>query len=143
MYAGLQGVEQLPVFLGRPYHCEYGANWTANPFCWSHSPDEWALIVRGVVAPPGAPSGDALTVPPASGDDAQAVVDALLNQQLADQQKLNAGGVQSTWWDEVTGGASAAADKATEFPWLLMGGLALGAFALVAVSGGSPRRYGR
>ncbi len=144
MAYGLQGVEQLPVFLGRPYHCEYYANWAANPYCWGNSPDEWALKVRGVVAPAGVPSGDALTVPPVSGADAQATVDALLNQQLKDQQTLNGQGVDTNWIWEVEGAGGDAAKKVeSTVPWMLLGGLALGAFALVAVSGGSPRRYGR
>jgi hypothetical protein len=109
-----------------------------RPSCWN------TRNAPSSIAPPRAPGGDVLTVPPASGDDAQAIVDALLNQQLEDQKALNAAGVESTWWDEIAGDASAAGEKVkSAFPWLLVGGLALGAFALVAVSGGSPRRYGR
>ncbi len=108
-----------------------------RPSCWA------TRNPKSTVAPPQSPTGDVLTVPPASGDDAQSVVDALLDQQLRDQQTLNAGVVQSSWWDEIVGDASAAGDKVTEFPFLLVGGVALGAFALVAVSGGRPRRYGR
>ncbi len=96
-----------------------------------------------VVAPPGAPSGSVLTVPPASGADAQATVDALLNQQLRDQQKLDAAGVSSSWWDSIAGGAysvGSSAVGAIPWGWIAAG---VGIFALVAVGGGSPRRYGR
>jgi hypothetical protein len=84
-------------------------------------------------------------VPPASAADAQATVDALVNQQLVDQQALNAGAVQSTWWDTLTGNTAAAGSGvsnllSTAFPWILAG---LGVFAMVAMGGGSARRYGR
>jgi hypothetical protein len=83
-----------------------------------------------------------LTVPPASGEEAQATVDALLDQQLRDQQALNAAGVQSSWLDRASSQLVAAGDSLSS-PWLLLGALGLGVFALVAVGGGSPRRYGR
>jgi hypothetical protein len=99
-------------------------------------------MVRGTVAPPQAPTGDLLTVPPASGAEAQATVDTLLNQQLIDQQALNAAGVQSGALDVAASGV-VSAGEAVAVPWLLIGAIGLGMFALVAVSGGSPRRYGR
>src|ERR1035437_2783255 len=111
------------------------------------SPSCWRALVPPFVAPPGPPTGDALTVPPASGAQAQATVDTLLNQQLIDQQALNAPAVTSSWWDTLTGGtysaaAGAASSAASSLPWIL-GGLGLMAFAFVAVGGGSARRYGR
>ena len=57
-----------------------------NPFCWQ------TVTPASTVAPPAAPTGDVLTVPPASGEEAQSTVDTLLNQQLTDQQALNADG---------------------------------------------------
>ena len=112
-----------------------------NPFCWQ------TVTPPSAIAPPGAPSGDLLTTPPASGEQAQATVDALVNQQLLDQQALNAGAVQSSWWDELTGGtygaaAGAASGLTSYLPWIL-GAVGLGVFALVAMGGGSARRYGR
>jgi hypothetical protein len=99
------------------------------------------------VAPPGVPTGAALTVPPADEAQAQATVDALLNQQLADQQALDASQVSSSWFDQAASGAVAAGNAITNpigglspIVWLALG---LGAFALVAMSGGGPRRYGR
>lgn len=112
-----------------------------DAFCWQ------TVAPASSVAPPGAPSGDLLTTPPASGEQAQATVDALVNQQLLDQQALNSGAVQSSWWDELTGGtygaaAGAASGLTSYLPWIL-GALGLGVFALVAMGGGSARRYGR
>jgi hypothetical protein len=104
------------------------------------------MLTPSTVAPPGAPTGDVLTVPPASGADAQATVDALVNQQLVDQQALNAGAVQSTWWDTLTGNtyaAGAAVGSAAISPWLWLGLAGLGVFGLVAMGGGTARRYGR
>ncbi len=94
------------------------------------------------VAPVGAPSGSVLTVPPASGVDAQATVDSLVNQQMIDQQALNATGVQSSTSDLILGSGGAAVSAASSIPWGWLA-VGLGAFALVAVGGGSPRRYGR
>lgn len=108
-----------------------------NPACWS-------ALELSAVAPPGAPTGDVLTVPPASGVDAQATVDALVNQQLIDQQTLNAQGVQGSLVDSLASGVvSAGSAVAGAFPWLWVGLGGLGLFALVAIGGGSPRRYGR
>jgi hypothetical protein len=84
-----------------------------------------------------------LTVPPASGADAQATVDALLNQQAANQQAIDAAQVSSSWVDTLIGNTSAVATgAASSLSWIL-GLVGLGVFALVAVGGGSPRRYGR
>jgi hypothetical protein len=99
-----------------------------------------------VVAPVGSPQGPALTVPPASGVDAQATVDALVNQQMIDQQALNASGVKSSTSDLVLGSGGAvvtAVSSAVSSPWLWIGIAGLAGLALVAVGGGSPRRYGR
>jgi hypothetical protein len=107
------------------------------PFCWQ------TVTPKSTVAPPGAPTGDALTVPPASGEEAQETVDTLLNQQLTDQQALNAGAVQSSWWDEGTGSVGSVAPSSST-SWLLYGVLGIvGVIALISVGGGSPRRYGR
>ena len=112
-----------------------------DPTCWQ------TVNPPSAVAPVGSPTGDALTVPPASGADAQATVDALVNQQVVDQNALNAGAVQSSWWDTLTGNtyssASGAASGLTAaLPWIL-GAVGIGMFAMVAFGGGSARRYGR
>ena len=109
-------------------------------------PSCWSALEPSPVAPPPAPTGEALTLPPASGAQAQALVDQLLNQQLQDQQALNAAGVQSSWVDRLSSTAVSAGESISApggMSWLLWGALALGVFALVAVSGGGPRRYGR
>jgi len=114
------------------------------------APSGWVSFFgmqQSTVAPPPAPTGAVLTVPPASGTDAQATVDSLVNQQLVDQQALNATAVTSDWWDELTGGTYAAASGAVNslmaaLPWLIGGGLLL-MFASGSFGGGSARRYGR
>lgn len=108
----------------------------------------WDYILHGcptAIGTPPAPPQSVWTTPPASGADAQSTVDTLLNQQMTAQQAADAAGVQSSWWDSVTGGtysagSAAGAALSSYLPWVL-GGLAL--FAVVAVGGGSPRRYGR
>jgi hypothetical protein len=112
----------------------------------------WDYILHGCptlsVAPPRAPSGDVLTVPPASGVDAQATVDALLDQQMRDQQALDADGVKSSWLDSLASDVVDTGDAITNpklggvsaWVWLVGG---LGLFAVVAMGGGKPRRYGR
>jgi hypothetical protein len=123
--------------------CSDSWNWTFAPACWSQSPGAWALQA-GAVAPPPAPTGDVLTVPPASGADAQATVDQLVNQQMIDQQAHNAAGVTSSVSDVILGsGGAAIAAAAPAVPWLWIGLGVLGVFAATAIGGGSPRRYGR
>jgi hypothetical protein len=124
-----------------------GSFWCGTqPASWEF----WCTPNAPVVAPPGAPTGAVLTVPPASGAEAQATVDALVNQQMLDQQALNAQGVQSSTSDVILGSggaavtaASAAASSAFSSPWLWIGVAGVAAFAVVAIGGGSPRRYGR
>ena len=125
--------------------CSDSWNWALAPACWSQSAAAWALQA-GAVAPPPAPTGDVLTVPPASGAEAQATVDQLVNQQMTDQQAKNAAGVTSSWWDQIVGAPAAAASALTpsSIPWgWIIGGFGIVAFGMVALGGGSPRRYGR
>jgi len=132
------------------YDCSGAVSWLLSSSCWSQTRDQWAAQYAAQlspIAPPGAPTGSVLTVPPASGADAQATVDELLNQQLADQQAKNAAGVTSSWWDTLlgapaaAGGAVASAFTMPTWAWIGLAGIA--AFALVSAGGGSPRRYGR
>lgn len=80
------------------------------------------------------PDGAPIPVVPESGDAALATIDAITGQQIADTQAGNQGFFEQLntvvnppagvpWW-----------------VWLAGGGVV---FALVAFSGGSPRRYGR
>lgn len=123
-----------------------------NYSCWPQIPilNWFNPASSGSVAPPKAPTD--LTTPPASGAAAQQTVDALLNQQMADQQALDASQVTTTIGSEVGGALSQAGDTVSSAaknavesltsPWLWLG-LGLGVFALVAIAGGGPRRYGR
>ena len=113
-----------------------------DPSCW------WASIFPdpvSTVAPPPAPTGAALTTPPADAASAAALAQSLADQQAIAQQNLNATQVLSTWWDNLTGGAAQAGGGLSNvlsgaLPWII-GGVAI--FAVVAAGGGSPRRYGR
>lgn len=105
-------------------------------------PSCWSALVPSTVAPVGAPTGSVLTVPPASGVDAQTTVDSLVNQQLTDQQSLNATAVQSSALDQAASGVVAVGSAVTS-PLMWIGLIGLGVFALVAMGGGAPRRYGR
>jgi hypothetical protein len=109
----------------------------------------WAAVFGydpPTVGVPPAPPLDVWTVPPASGVDAQATVDTLLNQQLESQQAANAQNVQSSWLDSLASRAVAAGDVISApfgISWLVWGALGLGVFGLVAIGSGGPRRYGR
>ena len=67
-------------------------------------------------------------------------MDALLNQQLIDQQARTAAEVTPSFVGEVYEAASNPVAGLSPLAWL---GVGIGVFALVAFSGGSPRRYGR
>ena len=77
--------------------CATFGSWLMDSACWGHSIPYWQQIATpggSGLAVPQAPTGSVLTTPPASGADAQATVDALLNEQLAAQQATNAAQVQ-------------------------------------------------
>ena len=119
----------------------YCQSWLSflDPICWfANTPSN--------IAPPPAPTDTALTLPPASGEDAAALAQSLSDQQLQAQQTLNAGQVQSSWWDELTGN-TAALDPFNPpgggISWLVWLAGGVGVAALLLTGGGSPRRYGR
>ncbi len=110
-----------------------------NPGCYFAGPPS-------NIAPVGAPTGNLLRVPPASGVDAQATVDALANQQLIDQQAIAGAQVTSSTLDQVASGLVAAGDTLAAplgISWLIWLAGGIGVFAMVAMGGGRPRRYGR
>src|SRR5271157_289030 len=94
------------------YECEAIQN-SIDPMSAHVSlPCMWAAIFgysNSEIAVPPAPTGAALTVPPASGEDAAALAQSLADQQLKAQQAINASGVQSSLWDEIAGGTYGAA----------------------------------
>ena len=95
--------------------CSTWGGWMSAPSCWSQSPSSWATMAQAV-APPPAPTGPVLTVPPANQAQADATVTALVNQQMADQQAKDAALVDSSAFDLAAGG-------------LYQGGAAVGTFA--------------
>ena len=74
------------------------------------------------VAPVGVPMN--LTTAPASGQDATNTINALVNQQMIDQQALNASQVNSTWVDLLLGGASQVPSVTGN--WLVIGLIGIG-----------------
>ena len=95
----------------------------------------------------GAPTGAALTVPPASGQQAAQTIDELLAQQETAWQAQNAATMAETQrnLDAIAAGKDGDGSP-TPSPtnwWLWIGVAAVGVFALATLGGGSPRRYGR
>ena len=102
-------------------------------------------VYTPIMAPPavGAPVGSVLTEDPGSGEQAQAQVDALLVQQQADWNAQNRQTIAETQAGLDQFGADYK-ESTSGTNWLLYGVLAIvGVFGLVAVGGGSARRYGR
>ncbi len=68
-------------------------------------------------------------------------VDEVINQQLADQQELNASNVHSSWEDIAAGSIPT---EVPSFNWTAIGLAGIGVLGLVMLLGDSgPRRYGR
>ena len=86
----------------------------------------------------GAPSGAALIVPPDDAAQAQSLIDELLSGQWEEWQGENRAVVASTNQNLQRPGADSAG---VPWYWWALGGL--GAFAVISLSAGSPRRYGR
>lgn len=99
------------------------------------------LVYAPIQAPvlPGSPTGSALTVPPASGAEAQATVDRLIAEAEAASQTQG-----QTTMDQTAANLATVGAAQPGIPWWVWAGLAgVGVFALVTMSAGSPRRYGR
>ena len=92
------------------------------------------------VAP--APPQELWNVPPVSGESAQATVNSLLNEQMVNQQTINASQVTSSWWDTLLGDTSSEIDNIPSMLKVgLIGIVGMGLFMMLGDSG--PRRYGR
>lgn len=108
----------------------------------------WAAIFgydSPTLAVPGSPPQSVWTVPPVSGADAQQTVNALVDQQLIDQQAINSVNVQSTWLDRLLGTGGSIANNlpsASSLMYLVLGVVAV-ALIIPMTSDGGPRRYGR
>ena len=113
-------------------------------------PCMWAAIFgysNSEIAVPPAPTGAALTVPPASGQSAAQLAQSLSDQQVAAQQAINAAGVQSSLADQAASGIVDTTNSLTDsltslLPWIL-GAAGLLVFGMVTMGSGSARRYGR
>jgi hypothetical protein len=103
------------------------------------------LVYAPIQQPPvvGAPTGTAATVAPASGQQAQETINQLLAEQMTAQQAGDAATVAQTQASlDAIAASQPSLASATNW-WLYIGIAAVAVFALVAMGGGSPRRYGR
>lgn len=124
--------------LDHPSFCSQEQNIAAR--AWADA-SVYATLKQPPVA--AAPTGAALTTPPASGEQAQALADALAAQQVADWQAQNRASMQQTQVNLDQIAADLEEEKAGP-NWMLYGGIALaGVLAVSVMGGGSPRRYGR
>jgi len=68
--------------------CTNWFTWLIDSDCWVASPSEWAAYpTPPAPLPPTAPTGSVLTVPPASGAEAQSTVNQLVAQTTAANQQ--------------------------------------------------------
>ena len=146
---GLRGIGDTPGAFS--VACGGGLD-ALNPSCWGMIWDSATGGTAPSVAPPPAPTGTALTTPPASEADAAALVQSIANQQARAQQALNAGQVQSSVSDIVLGGASTAIPNIPTVTdllptvtdlfgsWWVIGALVIGA---VVFAGAATARGGR
>src|ERR1019366_3000909 len=80
-------------------------------------PCMWAAIFgysNSEIGVPPAPTGAALTTPPASGQSAAELAQSLADQQLAAQKAINAAGVQSSIADQAASGIVDTANAVTD-----------------------------
>lgn len=113
-------------------YCSSGRlNWLASAKCWQYPLDTWRQFQgqidtgTSLLAAPGVPGS--LTTPPESGVAAQQEVDAIIKQQMINQQGLNANAVQPTsdFWSQLNNLFSNN-NPTNELSWyqiLLIGGL--------------------
>ena len=112
--------------------------------CWQYTPDAWRQMRAfaeqgpGAPVPPPAVSAGESTIPaPYTQAEYQAAVDEALAQGQTETQAK-----QSAWAASfVPVSASPSTLGGSWWVWIAVAGVAV--FALVAVGGGSPRRYGR
>jgi hypothetical protein len=128
--------------------CGTAWDW-AIPTCWSWLHD---AVYAGKYPEPPTPPPVASTLPDGSaipavppdaaspqqvGVNAGQIVQSITDQQVTDTQAQNQSFFESlnNSLNPPPGGSG--------INWWLVGGIAAGVFALVAIGGGSPRRYGR
>lgn len=123
-------------------YCSQGMwNWLTSATCWGQPLSAWQQLSANInvgtsmAAPPGIPPTNLLTTPPATGTQAQQTVNALVNQQMLDQQSLDATQVQPvggiTGWLADIFGSNPNSTGMTWYEIVLLGGLvAVGVVAL-------------
>ncbi len=139
--------------------CSQGRwNWLADANCWSKPLAQWQTEFASTYTKvPPAPIN--LTLPPASGADAAAQVQALADAQMRAQQAADAAGVDTNAVDQAASAIVGAGDALNPANWKLpslppfsLPDIPWGTIAIVgvvvviglaAIGGGMPRRYGR
>lgn len=165
---GLGAMADLPQSIfGNPVDCRAYMTWISTPECWKYAPSAWEQIVAferppsSIIAPPpavGAAYGSVAapydcTANPA-GNPSCPGYDAAVTAALKAGAAQTSSNIQA--WASIQPSVPPSCDGAYQDAngdwqcpatsttnWLLYGGIALGVFALVAVSSGGPRRYGR
>lgn len=162
-HRGMAAMTDLPKSIFGGYvDCSAYMTWLYTPECWKYSPSAWDQIKN--FANPFSPSdiahtpavsltSEQATMPaPYTQAEYQAAIDQATGTAAA-QTKANilaaaqAGATQippdcAGAYQEDDGTWACPPSTGTNW-WLWIGVAAIGAFALVALSGGSPRRYGR
>lgn len=126
--AGMSGLfDNISSWWNTTSPCDLSQGWILNSVC------RQKVFNGPSVAPPPAPTGAALTVPPASGADAQALVDSLVNQQMTSQQALNASQVVPVDQTllQFTAGVQNAVGGFDWTKWALIGGGVLAAVVVL------------
>jgi len=145
-HRGLSAMTDLPrSIFGGNVDCSAYMTWLYTPECWKRSPEAWDQIKNFVN--PFSPSDIAHT-PAVSLTPEQAGMPAPFTQeeyQAAIDQATAAASEQTRaniLAAVQAGGSQIPSDTGTNW-WLYIGIAAVAVFALVAMGGGSPRRYGR
>lgn len=133
--------------LSRIADCSYSRfNWLTNAKCWPYPLSQWQTWNASTYTKTAGVPAD-LRSPPSDGTEAEATIAALVNQQMVRQQAANAAGVQPVndfgwhYLPDVSAWGLPSFGDMNWWLWIGLGGAAL--FAMVTMTAGGPRRYGR
>lgn len=141
------GFGDTPTLLTTRWCASGRTGWLTNMKCWGRSLADWQALDSAVVAAPPGPSD--LLMNPAE-HNASADISVMVNEQMRRQQALNAAGVVpvgalpgASFFIGVNEALNPANWKLPALNWWLIGGLGIGAFALITIAQPGARRYGR
>ena len=85
----IPGTSCINTGFGACVDCSIWAQWLFNTGCWKYSPTTWEQMAQYPPPPMpvtvGSPGGSTLTIPPASGPQAQQTIDQIIARQVAAQ----------------------------------------------------------